>query len=118
MTPGLLISRLHKTVLLKKSIVDPTNNLDRYRQYRNVFNSLLRASKKLYYDAKFAQFAKNPKKIWSLLNDITGNKKSNSNASIPHIEVDGNTINSPPEIANEFNAFFVKAAKIFQIAFP
>jgi hypothetical protein len=76
MTPGLIISRIHKLELQKKSIIDPTLYLDRYRRYRDVFNSLVRASKKIYYDAKFSQHSKDPKKIWSLLNDITGNKKT------------------------------------------
>jgi hypothetical protein len=111
MTPGLLISRLHKIELHKKSIVDPTSYLERYRQYRNVFNSVVRASKKIYYDAKFLLHAKNPKKIWSLLNEITSNKTNKNNVSIPYIEVEGSTIDSPPDIANEFNAFFVKAGQ-------
>jgi hypothetical protein len=54
--------------LHKKSLIDPHHYLERYRTYRNSYNSLIRASKKLYYDSKFAQFEKNPKKIWNLLN--------------------------------------------------
>jgi hypothetical protein len=107
MTPGLLISRTHKIELFKKSIIDPNNHLNQFRQYCNVFNSLVRASKKMHYDTKFAQHAKNPKKIWSLLNEITGNKKNKNNTNIPNIEVDSKIINSPSEIANEFNSFFV-----------
>ncbi len=118
MTPGLLISRTQKIELFKKSIVDPTNYLNRYRQYHNVFNSLVRASKKIHYDVKFAQHAKNPKKIWSLLNEITGNKINKSNTNIPNIVADGNIINSPSAIANEFNSFFVKAGQQISDSVP
>jgi hypothetical protein len=62
MTPGLLISRKHKLELYKKSLVEPNNYLLSYRQYRNIFNSTVRASKRLFYDTKFAQNSKNPKK--------------------------------------------------------
>jgi hypothetical protein len=102
MTAGLLISRTHKYDLHKKSIIEPQLYLERYRNYRNLYNTLIRLSKKLYYDSKFAQYSNNRKKIWSLLNDLTGNKKSSTNRIIPHIVADGRNISSPPEIANTF----------------
>jgi hypothetical protein len=70
MTADLLISRRHKLELHKKSLIDPQTFLETYRIYRNTFNSIVRASKRLHYDAKFAQYAKHPKKIWGLLNEI------------------------------------------------
>jgi hypothetical protein len=62
MTAGLLISRTHKYDLHKKSIIEPHLYLERYRNYRKLYNSLIRLSKKLYYDSKFVQYSKNPKK--------------------------------------------------------
>ncbi len=62
MTPGLLISRRRKLELHKQSLIDPVQFANLFKTYRNLFNSTLRASKKLTYDRKFAQFAKNPKK--------------------------------------------------------
>jgi hypothetical protein len=111
MTAGLLISRTRKLELHKKSLIDPVRFSTHYKEYRNIFNSLIRASKKLHYDAKFTLHAKNPKMIWNLLSEISGSKKCKKGASIPYIEVDGNTINSPLDIANEFNSFFVKAGQ-------
>ncbi len=98
MTAGLLISRTHKYDLHKKSTIEPQLYLERYRNYRNLYNTLIRLSKKLYYDSKFVQYSKNPKKIRSLLNDLTGNKKSSTNRIIPHIVVDGRNISSPPPL--------------------
>ena len=47
LTKGLLISRNNKIKLCKKSISDPTdNNINLYKTYRNIYNRLLRISKK------------------------------------------------------------------------
>jgi hypothetical protein len=111
MTPGLLISRKHKLELHKRALIDPPTFLIQYKHYRNIFNSLLRASKKLHYDAKFTQFAKNSKKIWDILNEITGSKSKEKTNNIPLINANGRILNSPLDIANEFNSFFVKAGQ-------
>jgi hypothetical protein len=62
MTSGLLISRRTKVSLKKKAILNPTNFLDLYKRYRNIFNSTIRLSKKLYLKEKFKSYEKNPKK--------------------------------------------------------
>ena len=111
MTPGLLISRNRKLELHKNALVNPHNFSHLYKQYRNIFNSTLRASKKLHYDYKFNQTSKDPKKTWELLNEITGNKPKNKNSPIPLINSNGRILTSPSEIAGEFNAFFVRAGQ-------
>ena len=59
MTKGLLISRSTKIKLLKISVNNPTaENLNAYRKFRNLFTKIMRASKKLYFDANFAKAKK------------------------------------------------------------
>jgi hypothetical protein len=53
MTSGLLTSRRRKLELQKKSLLNPTVYLESYKLYRNVYNSLVRASKKMYIDDNF-----------------------------------------------------------------
>ncbi len=118
MTAGLLISRTRKIELHKMSTVDPNQYLAKYRIYRNMYNSLVRASKKLHYDYNFAKFAKNPKKIWNLLNEITCNKKSANTTNIPFIDKNGTNISFPHDIANTFNSFFVKAGQNISDSVP
>jgi hypothetical protein len=49
-TPDLLNSCKTKEHLYVKLVKNPTaKNTDKYKAYRNIYNSLLRASKKLYY---------------------------------------------------------------------
>ena len=63
MTQGLLISRktkieLHKATIKERSPLATEN----YKKYRNIFNQLVRASKKLYFNNNFEKHKKNPKK--------------------------------------------------------
>jgi hypothetical protein len=53
----------------------------------------------------------NPKKPWELLNELTSKNKSKSNSNIPFIISNGNKIDTPQEIATEFNSFFVNAGQ-------
>ncbi len=52
-TPGLLISRRSKTTLHTISIKEPTQyNISKYKTYRNLYNSTIRNSKRLYFQQK------------------------------------------------------------------
>jgi hypothetical protein len=105
MTKGLLISRRQKNTLYKKQISNPSHeNVKSFKCYRNVHNSLLRKSKKLYYEDSLKKFKSKPKKIWELLNSINGKEKKS--AKIDEI-LNGNvSVKSDKEIAQTFNDFF------------
>jgi hypothetical protein len=77
MTKGLLISRKNKMALHKKALLNPNMYMPNYRNYRNMYNTLVRASKKLYIDENFKQYQKDPKKTWDFLkkNHVWGNSK-------------------------------------------
>ena len=78
MTKGLLISRSTKIKLLKISVNNPTaENLNAYRKFRNLFTKIMRASKKLYFDANFAKAKKDPKKTWDLIREAIGSEPKN-----------------------------------------
>jgi len=63
MTKGLLISRTTKLNLHKTSILDPSpHNILKYKTYRNLFNKILRASKKEYFESGLLKAKKNQKK--------------------------------------------------------
>jgi hypothetical protein len=109
MTPGLLVSRNNKIKLHALSISKPTLFLQKYKQYRNIYNSLLRASKKLYYDYQFKKFSKNPKRTWELINELSNGGKKQT--PISKLDVNGKIIDKADEIADEFNNFFATAGK-------
>ena len=118
MTRGLLISRSRKTELHKKSLANPSpENLQVYRAYRNIFNSLMRLSKKLYFDNGFRKFKKNPKKSWDLLKEATFGTKNKS--EINEIMVNNKLTADPREISENFNNFFTSVGeKIFESVSP
>jgi hypothetical protein len=104
MTGGLLTSRRTKNLLHKKAIIEPTpENLTKYKNFRNIFNSLLRKSKVIYFEQNLKLHEKNPKKTWDILREAIGKK---SRSPISELIIDGNLSNDPQKIANEFNNFF------------
>jgi hypothetical protein len=109
MTSGLLTSRITKLKLHKLALTKPVLYQNKYRVYRNLFQATLRASKKHYYETKFKQFSKNPKKSWELLNELTGS--SRKDVGIENLVIDGQYVNQPEIIASEFNKFFATAGK-------
>ena len=75
MTQGLLVSRLSKIKLHKISIQSPsTMNIERYKKFRNIYNSVMRASKKLYFEKNLKLAKKNPKKSWQLIKEAMGSQ--------------------------------------------
>ena len=64
LTKGLLISRKNKLELHKLSIVSPSDiNLKKYKRYRNIYASLLRKSKQMYYEKTLKANKKTLKKL-------------------------------------------------------
>ena len=107
MTKGILKSRATKLKLHKIAIVNPSiENGNNYRIYRNLFNKILRASKKLHYVKGLHKAQKNPKETWSLLKDALNMKQENP--KIKQLNVNNKIINDSTEIANAFNNFFTK----------
>ena len=105
MTKGLLISRNTKNNLHKLSLLyRDKSHIEKYKSYPNCYNTILRLSKKLYFEQGFKKFKSNPKKTWDLLNEITCRKSKNSTVS--EIYKNGSIINDPKIVANSFNEFF------------
>jgi Reverse transcriptase (RNA-dependent DNA polymerase) len=106
MTNGLLTSRRNKIRLLKVYANDRSDqNKITYTNYRNLYNKLVKASKKLHISNKLNENAKNPKKMWETLNEITGGKKGE--AKVEKLVINGNTeVTDQKLMAEEFNKFF------------
>jgi ABC-type long-subunit fatty acid transport system fused permease/ATPase subunit len=78
MTTGLLISRRTKNLLHKTSLVNPSPvNIAKFRNYRNLYNTLIRKSKAKYFEENLNANVKNPKKTWELLREATVITKPN-----------------------------------------
>jgi hypothetical protein len=105
MTNGLLISRNRKKILHSASISDPSaQNKQLYKNYKTVYQRVIRGAKKLYFTSKLRDNAGNPKKTWQTLNEILG--KSRSTESVKSLNINDVSSSNPAEIANHFNTFF------------
>jgi hypothetical protein len=117
MTNGLLISRNSKKILHKASIANPTaENINKYKNFRSIYQRVLRAAKKLYFTSKLQANASSPKKTWEVLNEILG--KSKKAETVEKIHVNGTTTTDPSEIANCFNDFFVSVGQQISNSVP
>jgi hypothetical protein len=109
MTKGLLISRLTKLSLEKQHAKNPSGlTWDKFKIYPNVYNSTVRACKKLYYATELETNANNLKKTWSILNDVL--KKTKAKQPINSVFCNGSLLTDPKLIANAFNEFFTTIA--------
>jgi hypothetical protein len=105
MTAGLLVSRQSKNELFAQSKAAASDqNITTYVTYRNMYNRLIRAAKKQYFHAKINTNGGNSKAMWDTLKEAM-NKPCNTN-SITSILKNGNSINDPKQMADEFNRFF------------
>jgi hypothetical protein len=105
MTKGLLISRRRKNTLYKNQLVSPTvDNISTYRVYRNIYNAVIRKSKKLYFEHSLHKFKSKPKKIWEIINQATGVK--NSSTKINEISNGGQLLTNNRDMAMAFNDHF------------
>jgi hypothetical protein len=109
MTSGILTSRLTKLKLSKEHFSKPNpESLEKFKKFRNMYNKIVRASKKMYFDLELKANQSNLKQTWNILNTaIKKCKKSKiiSSLTLNHIET-----RDPLIIANSFNKYFTTIA--------
>jgi hypothetical protein len=77
MTNGLLISRNTKKILHRTSISDPSAaNIQKYKNFKTIYQRVIRGAKRLYFTSKLEANVGNPKKTWDTLNEILGKRRS------------------------------------------
>jgi hypothetical protein len=106
MTKGLLISRMEKIRLSSLAAKNPSlESKEVYKRYRNLFNTVLRAGKKLYYERELKKNVSNLKKTWELIKSAT-NTGSTTSAPLSKLIYDGVTYTDSYQIACKLNEFF------------
>ncbi len=113
-----MVSRLTKIKLGKNSIKMPTpDNIQTYKNYRNLYNSLIRTSKKLFFEQQLTLYQSNSKKTWELINLATKRSAKNKN-STACLNINGTITSNSTDIAEKFNNFFVNIATEIEITIP
>jgi hypothetical protein len=110
MTNGILISRTNKRKLERKSISNPSlESKEKFKQYKNMYNKVIRTSKKIYYEEVLESNKNNLRKTWQILREAIGSTKS-KNFNISEMEVNGSKITDNLEIAEHLNNHFTTIA--------
>ena len=80
------------------------------KKYRNLFSTLLKKSKQIYYTKYFESNWNNIRNTWKGIKTIISIK--NITTTIPHsIEFNNRTITDPTTMSNVFNNYFTSIAE-------
>jgi hypothetical protein len=89
------------------SLQKTVENINKFKMYRNLYNKVLRISKKSYYCESLHRARRNPKKTWDIINDALN--KPSMLPKIDKLQYKNNALTEPKDIANAFNEFFSEA---------
>ena len=82
-----------------------------YSYYRNKLNKLISTAKSSHYHVKIENNSNNPKKQWTIINEIL-NKKRHVAAFPSRLDLDEETATQPQSIVNKFNEYFSQIGNI------
>lgn len=83
---------------------------EKYKKVRNEINKKIEKAKKNFYYQKIDKDKNDGRKVWAVINEITGRKKKlNVDALIKKFKVDGKT--TAKHVADEFANFFSEGVK-------
>jgi len=109
MSKGLLISRKTKLKLASTLSKSPSHsNQSTYKNYRNIYNSLIRLAKKNHFSKALNANTRNLKKTWSIIKFALNVPKASS--TINSLFHNNTLITDPLTIASTFNTYFTNVA--------
>lgn len=85
------------------------NDDNQYKSWRNKVCSMIKQSKKNQFSEILTENANNPASIWKLFKEL-GASKRKDNCNVHSLKVNDMLIDSPVDIADQFNKFFVTVA--------
>ena len=112
MLPNLLKCVRKQKLLYQKALQDNVNVelWNKYKEYRNVLTGIKRRCKRDYYLQKCVEFKDNTKKLWCIINQMSG--KLNDKSSIIDCIRDNDILHySPEKITNAFGNYFSTIGK-------
>jgi Reverse transcriptase (RNA-dependent DNA polymerase) len=105
-------TRRRKLYLAKCAVKKPNvENRNLYNAYRNLYNVILRNSKKIYFEQMLEKFKTNLKVTWDILRKAVRKCKVKK-TSVSSIFFNGTLIEEPKKIADCFNKFFTTIADV------
>lgn len=87
---------------------------DIFRNIKNQTNNMIKHVKKSYYTSTIKENKNDGKQLWKIIKSILPSK---AHQSIQDVNVDGEAISDPKEVANAFNNFFINIGQTLAEAF-
>ena len=97
--------KLKNKLFFKQKRTNKTEDINRYKTYRNKLNSLLKRAEKEHYERLLQDNKCNLKKSWSIIKEVI-NKKKNTNSCSRFVVNDKITTNKK-SISDGFNSYFI-----------
>ena len=94
--------RLYEKILKNRT----PKNEERYKTYKNLFETIKKRSKKKFYSENLQEFKSDSTKTWSVMKEILGKCTAKSSTFPTKITVSKTYIFDAKKIADEFNNFF------------
>ena len=82
------------------------HNEQNYKNYKNLFETIKKKTKKIYYSNKLLKCTGDIEKTWNFMKDIIGKAKIKSTNLPRKRTINKVDVYNKPEIANAFNDFF------------
>ena len=79
-----------------------------YKNYKKLFESVKKSSRKLQFSRLIMKYQNNIKKTWNVINDAIGKNKSTQSSFLKAIIYKTKTITDVHLIANHFNSYFTE----------
>lgn len=107
-TKGLITSIRNREKLYNKLRKQPFNTIlkQKYTNYRNLLNNLIKLARNLYYEDRINLAGNNSKKVWNLIKDAAGIKINNKIIVFNILDNDGTKLTDKKDIVQQFNTFF------------
>ena len=87
-------------------------SLEKYKKYNLLLRKTIRIAKVKFYNDMCCEYKSQTKKLWGLINEITG-KKNDKSGAIEYLDIDGIREYNAQTISNRFAKYFSEVGKQF-----
>ena len=119
LSAGILNSIHHCKALYRKTLKAncKEKTILEYRNFASVLSKTKRTAKRLYYEGKCQEYRSNTKKLWQIINEVSG-RTNDKTSLIDYITVDQVQMYQGPKISNHFAKYFSTVGKTFAEKIP
>ena len=119
LSAGILNSIHHCKALYRKTLKANCKEkaISDYKNFASILSKIKRASKRKYYEGKCLEYRTNTKKLWQIINEVSGNTNDKTSL-IDYITVDQVRMYQGPKIANHMAKYFSTVGRTFAEKIP